>query len=267
MKIDTMQMKKSKDGSYTGEVTPTRFQFTSDKLVYPLKITQLSVKDKTEALFYVQAPYKVDLPGEMTYQYQWLPMIQNAQGWYAKGIFGTNDLPGQADDWLKATKDQTPALLQKGQELGFNFVSGQRPQPNKQGRIATTLEWARQLSADDLKVLTGQAAYGEKLPDPDEGFTPADVKDPQKAEAVYKVIRERLEEYRKERPGGYLVREAPAEDLKQLKILVGHLKEGEFVTKIRKTFTRGEMEEDLLLVPAKLGSAVDKSEYEEVLPT
>src|SRR5438128_9913662 len=41
MKIDTMQMKRSKDGSYAGEVTPTRFQFTSDKLVYPLKITQI----------------------------------------------------------------------------------------------------------------------------------------------------------------------------------------------------------------------------------
>src|SRR5438128_11051116 len=41
MKIDTMQMKRNKDGSYAGEVTPTRFQFTSDKLVYPLKITQI----------------------------------------------------------------------------------------------------------------------------------------------------------------------------------------------------------------------------------
>src|SRR5262249_39898431 len=65
MKIDTMQMKKNKDGSYAGEVTPTRFQFSSDKLIYPLKITQLSVKDKTEALFYVQAPFKADLQGDM----------------------------------------------------------------------------------------------------------------------------------------------------------------------------------------------------------
>ena len=62
------------------------------------------MKDKTEALFYVQAPYKVDLPGDMTYQYQWVPMLQNARGWYAKGIFGSNDLPGKADDWLKAIK-------------------------------------------------------------------------------------------------------------------------------------------------------------------
>src|SRR5262249_36087361 len=80
MKIDTMQMKKNKDGSYVGEVTPTRFQFSSDKLVYPLKITQISVKDKTEALFYVQAPFKVDLQGDMSYQYQWVPMLQAASG-------------------------------------------------------------------------------------------------------------------------------------------------------------------------------------------
>src|SRR4029077_11992480 len=44
MKIDTMQMKRNKDGSFAGEVTPTRFQFASEKLVYPLKITQISVR-------------------------------------------------------------------------------------------------------------------------------------------------------------------------------------------------------------------------------
>src|SRR5262249_42006269 len=67
MKIDTKQMKTDKEGRFLGEVTPTRFQFSSEQLVYPLKITQISIKDKTEALFYVQAPYKVDLPGDLTY--------------------------------------------------------------------------------------------------------------------------------------------------------------------------------------------------------
>jgi hypothetical protein len=267
MKIDTMQMKKNADGSFAGEVTPTRFQFASEKLVYPLKITQISVKDQTEALIYVQAPYKVDLPGEMTYQYQWVPMLQNARGWYAKGIFGSHELPGKADDWLNDAKDQIPALLQKGQQLGFTFVSGQRPTPNQQGRIATTLEWARELTADDVKLLKGQAPYTEKLPDPDEGFTQADVKDPKSAEKVYKVIQERLEKYRKDRSGGFLVREAPEKDVQGLKILSGHLKEKQFVTKIRKTFTKGEMNDDLEIVPAKLGQAEDHSEYDEVLPT
>jgi hypothetical protein len=209
----------------------------------------------------------VDLPGEMTYQYQWVPMLQNAQGWYAKGIFGSNELPGKADDWLKAIKDQAPQLLQKGQALGFNFVSGQRPQPNRQGHIATTLEWARKLTAEDVKVLKGEAPYSEKVLDPDEGFTPADVKDPQKAEAVYNVIRARLDKSHREHPGGYLVREAPAAEVKQLKILAGHLKEGQFLTKVRKTFTKDEMNDDLLIIPAKLGQAEDRSEYEEILPT
>ena len=267
MKIDTKQMKRNADGSFLGEVTPTRFQFASDTLVYPLKITQLSVKDKTEALFYVQAPYKVDLPGEMTYQYQWLPMLQNARGWYDKGIFGENYLPGNADQWLKAVGPQMDDVLKKGNELGFNFVSGQRPQPNRQGQIATTLEWAKKLTANDINVLRGTAAYTEKVPDPDAGFTDADVKDPKKAQAVYKVIQDRLAKYRKERPAGYLVREAPADDLKQLKLLVGHVKEGQFVTKFRKTFTKGEMNDDLLIVPAKIGQAEDKSQYEEILPT
>src|SRR5262245_53179159 len=191
MKIDTKQMKKDDKGNFLGEVSPTRFQFSSEQLVYPLKITQISVKDQTEALFYVSAPYKTDLPGDNTYQYQWVPMLQNAQGWYAKGIFGSNDLPGKADDWLKAIQTDAPALLQKGQALGFNFVSGQRPTPNKDGRIATTLEWARKLTAADVKVLTGAAPYSEKVPDPDEGFTEADTKDAKKAEAVHKVIRMR----------------------------------------------------------------------------
>ena len=267
MKIDTKQMKTDKEGRFLGEVTPTRFQFSSEQLVYPLKITQISIKDKTEALFYVQAPYKVDLPGDLTYQYQWVPMLQNAQGWYAKGIFGTHDLPGKADDWIKDIKDQIPKLLEKGRELSFNFVSGQRPQPNRSGRIATTLEWAKKLTADDINLLKGQFAYGEKLPDPDEGFTSDDLKNEKKREEIFKTIRERLEKYRKDRPGGYLVREAPEADVKALKLLLGHLKEGQFVTKFRKTFVKTEMDDDLLIVPAKLGDAVDRSEYEEALPT
>src|SRR5262249_38537881 len=267
MKIDTMQMKRNKDGSYAGEVTPTRFQFTSHQLIYPLKITQLSVKDRTEALFYVQAPTKVDLPGDLTYQYQWVPMIQNAQGWYQKGIFADKFLPGNASNWLKDLGGEAHNLIQKGSRLGFGFQSGKRPRPNKDGRIATTLEWAKKLSAADLKVLRGEAPFGDKVPDVDDGFTEADLKDERQAAAVRRAIEQRLDKARKERPGGYLVREAPAEDVKGLKILTGHLQEGQFLTKFRKTFLRSEMNDDLLIVEAKAGQAVDRSEYEEILPT
>src|SRR6202011_6001904 len=117
MKIDTMQMKKNKDGTYAGDVTPTRFQFTSEKLIYPLKITQISVKDKTEALFYVQAPHKCDLQGDLSYQYTWVPMLQAASGCTPGG------LPGRGADWLKAINIQIPGLVARGQAMGFNFVS------------------------------------------------------------------------------------------------------------------------------------------------
>ncbi len=223
MKIDTAQMRKNPDGTYAGEVTPTRFRFASDKFVYPLRITRISVKDRTEALFYVQAPYKTDLEGDWTYQYQWVPMLQNAQGWYAKGIFGTHDLPGRADDWLKAIQPRIPGLLQRGQDLGFTFVSGQRPRPNAQGHVATTLEWARRLGKDDIGLLKGEVAFGEAVPDPDAGFTAKDVQDPAKAQKVYEEINKRLEKYRKDRPGGYLVRSAPAADVAALKQLLGHV--------------------------------------------
>jgi hypothetical protein len=78
MKSDTMQMKRKPDGSYDGEVTPTRFTFVSDKLVYPLKMTQISVKDRAEALFYVQTTHKVDLPGDFSYEFTFAPMWSQA---------------------------------------------------------------------------------------------------------------------------------------------------------------------------------------------
>src|SRR5256886_492495 len=111
MKIDTMQMKRNKDGTFAGEVTPTRFQFASEKLVYPLKITQISVKDKTEALFYVQAPTKVDLQGDLSYQYTWIPMLQAGQGCTPGG------LPGRGEQWLQAFGGQIPGLQQRAAAL------------------------------------------------------------------------------------------------------------------------------------------------------
>src|SRR5262249_54850747 len=145
------------------------------------------------------------LPGDLSYQHQWVPMLQAASGCTPGG------LPGKGADWLKAVEGQIPALLKRSQELGFTFVAGQRPQPNAKGRTPTTMERARKPTDTDLKVLQGQTPYSEKVPDPDEGFTPADLQNMQRAEAIYKVIRKRLEAYQKLRPIGYLVREAPAE--------------------------------------------------------
>ena len=260
MKIDTMQMKRNKDGTFAGEVTPTRFQFASEKFIYPLKITQISVKDKTEALFYVQAPFKADLQGDFSYQMTWVPMLQAGSGCTPGG------LPGGGEQWLKDFAPQQQNLIARAQGLGFQFVPGQRPAPGKGGRIPTTMEWARKLSKSDVQVLRGEAPYSEKVPDVDEGFTQADVKDAQRAQAVFKVIQARLNKSRQERPLGYLVREAPKEDVAALTQLAGHMQEGKFVTKFRKIFLKDEMNEDLVIIPARYNDAEDKSEYEEILP-
>ncbi|MBI3823670.1 MAG: DUF2330 domain-containing protein [Planctomycetes bacterium] len=258
MKIDTMQMKRNKDGSFDGEVTPTRFQFTSEKLIYPLKITQISVRERTEALFYVQAPFKVDLPGDMTYQYTWMPMLQGAIGC-------SGGIPGGGQEWLN--KGNPQGVIAKANQLNFRFVAGQRPQPNNKGHIPTTMEWARKLSKDDVAILSGKMPWSEKVPDPDEGFVLADAKEKERAKAIAKVIRARLAKANKERPIGYLVREAPADDVRNLQQLGGHIIDGLFITKFRKVFARDEMNDDLLIVPARYNGTEDTSEYEEMLPS
>jgi Uncharacterized protein conserved in bacteria (DUF2330) len=246
MRIDTMQMKKKNDGTFSGEVTATRFQFTSEKLVYPLKITQISVKDSTEALFYVQAPYKVDLRGDLTYQHTWVPMLQAAKGSLPGGI------PGGGEDWLSAIAAQAPDLLKRGRDLGYTFQSGVRPGPNAQGRTPTTIEWAKRLTASDIAVLQGKSPFTEQVPGVDFGFTRADILDKRRGPAIAALIQARIDQINKQNPNGFLVREAPKEQIRQLNLLLGHLQRGKFITKFRKMFTRGEMNDDLELVAARL---------------
>jgi hypothetical protein len=261
MKIDTMQMKKGKDGTYEGEVTPTRFRFSSDKLVYPLKITQISVKDKTEALFYIQAPQKMDLAGDFTYQYTWVPTLQAARGCTPGG------LPGRGSQWLNAIKDDIEDLLQRAKDCGFEFQRRQRPEPNAKGQTPTVLEWARRLQSADIDLLRCKVPFAAKVPNVDDGFTAQDIQDKNKGEAVARVIRNRLAQLNKLYPNGFLTREAPEEAVRQLQTLVGHLQAGLFITKFRKTFTRGEMNDDLEIVIAMVGKERDSSQYEEILPS
>lgn len=258
MKIDTAAMKKNKDGSFSGEVTPTRFQFTSDKIVYPLKITQISVKDKTEALFYVQAPHKVDLPGDMTYQYTWAPMLEAAVGCTPGGI------KGGGGKWFKDLGPELPLLLKRAKELGFVFRAGARPEANAKGHFPTMIEWAR---INSIPILKGEAPYSEKVPNVDEGINEEDMKHPVRGPAAGRIIQARLDSCRKERPHGYAVRNVPPEDVKGLAELVGHVQAKLFVTKFRKIFCRDEMNEDLVLIPAGRGDLKDTSQYDEVLPS
>jgi len=62
-------------------------------------------------------------------------------------------------------------------------------------------------------------------------------------------------------------RDAPKEDVEKLKLLKGVVKEGRFVTKIRKAFAKDELNEDLVFVRAKVGDRDDDIEYVSILPT
>jgi len=147
MKIDTNQMKKNPDGSYTGDVTPTRFNFASDRLIYPLKITQISVKDHTEALFYVQAPDKMDLPGDFSYEITWVPM------WSQATSFALPDkLSKEEVTWQQHVQPRVQDFQQKAR------------QEQQQGREPATLEWAKKLTDHDLGVLAGKEPYNRAAP-------------------------------------------------------------------------------------------------------
>jgi hypothetical protein len=205
MKIDPMQMKKRKDGSYEGEVTPTRFTFASEKLIYPLKITQISVKDKTEALFYVQAAHKVDLPGDFSYEYTWAPMWSQATSFAI-----AEKLTEQERDWQKLVQPKVQDDLKK-----VNDLRSKKHEP-------ATLEWAKKITDKDVGILEGKEKYN---------------------------------------------REAPKEDVEKLKLLKGHVKQGQFVTKLRKVFAKDEMSDDLEFVRARVGDKDDDIEYFSILPT
>jgi hypothetical protein len=205
MKIDPMQMKKNKNGTYDGEVTPTRFTFASESPIYPLKITQISVKDKTEALFYVQAPHKMDLTGEFTYEPSWTPMWSQATGYALP-----EKLTKEEVAWQKHVQPKVPHLVQQVQRLRQD-----RKEP-------ATLEWAKKITAKDIDVLNGKERYN---------------------------------------------RDAPPADVANLKLLRGHVRQGQFITKIRKVFTKAEMGSDLQFARAQLDGRDDDMEYFSILPT
>ncbi len=207
MKIDPSQQKRRPDGSYTGEISPTRFTFASRTLIYPLKITSLSVTDQTEALFYIQAPFKADLPGDRSFQLSWAPMWRQAMG------FAVPDKLSQEErGWMGVVDRALPELQAREQRAR---EADRQWQPTK-------LEWARKLNSDDIGMLTGVVKFD---------------------------------------------RTADDAAVRQLRILAGHMRQNQWVTKMRRVFRKGEMTSDLEFAQAGLGGLVDRMEYAHILPT
>jgi hypothetical protein len=205
MKIDPMQMTKRPDGSYSGDVTPTRFAFASQSLIYPLKITQISVRTQTEALFYVQAPDKMDMADDFSYQCSWETMWS-----LATGLALPDKLTEQELSWQRHVQPMASDFLRQVQDI------------RRKGHQPSTLEWAKRITQNDIDVMDGRRPYN---------------------------------------------RAAPREDVERLRLLRGHIQKGQFITKIRKVFAKGEMESDLQFVRASVGGRNDDMEYYSILPT
>ena len=204
MKIDPKQMKAGPDGVYLGEVTPTRFTFQSDRPVYPLRITQISVKATTDALLYIQAPDKMDLEPRFSYQ------------------------PRFVRRWVAASTLARPGAFSPEEQAWLDHVRGRVAKARviierqlKDGRKPARLEWAKRINADDTDQITGEMPY---------------------------------------------TREATKANIDTLRLLRGHVKRGQFVTKIRKTFLKSEMDDDLVLVRSRVADKDDNLEYTAALP-
>ncbi len=274
MKIDSKQMKKASDGSYLGEVTPTRFAFSSEQCIYPLKITQISVKDKTEALFYVQAPGQMDLESEWSWMHSYRPMFLNY-------MLGCSADPHQQEEL------QTRTLwLQKKQAKDPKYET-------------TKLEWAKKLGDAEMSVLDdplknyGQAGTGDLPPGARavtlddfmkelkdgtqkhyKGKVPADVQNelarmgdiyqPSKGIIVKNDEKSLSRGFISTRYSWYPAREVPRDEVKGLALLKGHLQKGQWLTKFRKNVRKDEMTKDLILTEVP---KLEQQTYFRVMPT
>jgi hypothetical protein len=205
MKIDTKQIRHGFfQKKFTGELTPTRFTFKSREIIYPLRITERSVKERTEALLYVQAPWKVDMSGSASYQDSWQ--------WLWKQSFDMavpHKMTEAERDWYAFTVKRADPCFDRVKALQGS------------GKESATLEWARRLTKTDLRVLSGEAKFS---------------------------------------------REAPAADVAAMNCLRGHLKAGQYITKIRKVFTNPEMTGDIVFRQAAFSGRNDSMEYTAALP-
>ncbi len=273
MKIDPKQMKKAADGSYLGEVTPTRFSFSSNECIYPLKITQLSVKDKSDALFYVQAPSQMDLPGDWSWMHSYRPM-------YLTYMLGCCVNPQQQQEL-----QSRDGWLSKKRQKDGNYET-------------TKLEWAKKLGAGEMSVLedplknykqmgAGNLPPGSKVIALNDFLSELKAEIAKSKKKLQKWEEEQItrmsDQYQiakgvivKNDPAAigkgfistrytfYPAREAPLDEVKQLTRLKGHLQKGQWLTKFRKQIRKDEMSQDIVLASVPK----EKEEtYFRIMPT
>jgi hypothetical protein len=271
MKIDSKAMKKAPDGSYLGEITPTRFRFDTDKCIYPLKITQISVKTATDALFYVQSPEQMDLDGDLSWMHSYRVM-------YLTYMLGCGASPEQQREleehnrWLEAKRAKNPGFetckLEWARKLGEDEIAVLEDPLKNYAQLgnSTSAPGARVLSLEEL-LKDVWNDYLKEHPSGDHEDAKTRLKE---LESTYSTRKGRI--VKSDATRGfygtaytfYPDREAPDEDVKGLTRLKGHLQKNSWLTKFRKQIRKDEMADDLLLVPVTKGNEQD---YVRVMPT
>lgn len=272
MKIDPKQMKKSKDGSYLGEVTPTRFTFASTSCVYPLRITQISVKNKTDALFYVQAPEQMDLSGDWSWMHSYRSM-------YLTYMLGCSVNPTQQkelevrDQWLNKKRQSDPdyetTKLEWAKRLGAAELSVLEDPLKNYGQLGTgdlpagakviaLKDFLQELKAGYIK----KNSYNESAKQ--EFARMSDMYQPSRGLVVKNDPKAIGKGYIYTHYSWYPARQVPLDEVKGLALLKGHLQSGQWLTKFRKVLRKDEMTQDMIL------AAVPKEKqetYVRIMPT
>lgn len=272
MKIDSKQMKKSSDGSYSGEVTPTRFTFSSSQCIYPLKITQLSVKDKTDALFYVQSPRQMDLSADWTWMHSYRIMYLNFMlgcsidqkqqdeltkhnRWLSEmtktGTFETTKL-----DWSKKLGQQDLSILEDPLANYGQMGGGSLPP----GAAAIKLnDFLTEVKSSYLKNHKTLSPYASK-----QLANFGDIYQPAKGLIVKYDPKTVGKGYIYTNYGWYPARQAPQDDVKGLVRLKGHLQASQWLTKFRRNIRKQDMTSDLVLAEIPVGQ---EQTYVRIMPT
>ncbi|HEY9869825.1 MAG TPA: DUF2330 domain-containing protein [Candidatus Obscuribacterales bacterium] len=273
MKIDPKQMKRAPDGTYLGEVTPTRFTFSSSQCIYPLKITQISVKDKTDALFYVQAPGQMDLPGDWSWMHSYRPMcltymlgcaidpqqqqeLQSRNQWLATKQRKDPRYETTKLEWAKQLGDAEMSVLEDPQKNFAQMGTGDLPPGAK---VISLNQFMSELKAAYLKKERKLSDYARQ-----ELIRMEDAYQPAKGMIVKHDPKTVGKGFISTTYAWYPAREAPADEVKGLTRLKGHLQKGQWLTKFRKIVRKDEMTTDLVL--ATVPKAQEQT-YIRIMPT
>jgi hypothetical protein len=147
-KLDALPFKRNKEGTFdAGLVAPLRLSYHTEKPYLPLELTKHSLKETAKIVLHTQAPHKLDLPGDFSFQPAWLDKWTRAME-----STPVEKRSAAEKDWLTLANAEAPHWRKALQTLA------------DEKRLATQLRYAKRLSEDDIEVVKGKAPYTREAP-------------------------------------------------------------------------------------------------------